>query len=407
MPKQIEVLDRLPGCGKTKGIIDYMVSQHSTNWLYISPLVSEVDKVAKDAEQHGVVFYTPSKDDDHKTLSASVLSLLKQGVNIACTHELTHRFTTEHLQALHKNNYAVVCDETLDLIEPYKMAQDDFKFLTNHNLMSVNPDSGRVSFNDQLMGDEAKYSSFKKLCDIGCMYAAKRSDSILVTQVSTDMIELSSRFIISTHNYENSMMQVFLSIHGFTHKPMQGITTRYTNAEQKAYIKKNLELLEPLGVRKLWDKPGYSLSSYWWNKNSTETQKREVLNAMITIKRKYKLNKEDFFFTLPKGISEGKNGFKPSSALSTESWVACNTRATNEYADRTLAMHAYNLFANQGVVSYLQDQGVTLDNNLHALNMLLQWLYRGCIRNQQPMKLVLLSKRMNELLKNWLENDSI
>lgn len=406
MTKTVELLDAVPGCGKTYALLRYMIKHNSKPWLYISPLVKEVKLIVKEAEDLGVVFYAPTTDAEYNTLSASILDLLKQGVNIACTHELTHRFTREHLKYFQDSGYGVVCDETLSLIEPYKLSKDDREFLVKHNLISIEEQTGRVSFSDLEMGSGAKYSSFKKLCDIGCMYSARRSDKILVTQLSTDMLEMSSRFIVSTYMYEGSIMDVFLKLKGFTCVPLEGISTRKTNTEQKELIKKNLELVVTPGIQKIWDKGNYSMSSYWWLENSDvkEKQKKEVINSILYVKKKYKHTKTDYFFTMPMRALQGTKDFKPSASLSKDSWLACNTRATNEHAHKTTGVSVYNLFANQGVVSYIQDQGGIIDNNKFALSMLIQWLFRGCIRNGQPMKAVIVPERMHKLLKEWIES---
>ena len=40
MTKQIEIVDALPGSGKTYSIFDYMADDQSKPWLYLSPLES-------------------------------------------------------------------------------------------------------------------------------------------------------------------------------------------------------------------------------------------------------------------------------------------------------------------------------------------------------------------------------
>jgi hypothetical protein len=84
--------------------------------------------------------------------------------------------------------------------------------------------------------------------------------------------------------------------------------------------------------------------------------------------------------------------------------VACNCRATNKLAHKTYAVHAFNIFNNVTVKSYLASYGYEVDEDSYALNQAIQWVFRGCIRDRKSMKVTFLSKRMQELFKNWLEN---
>ena len=88
----------------------------------------------------------------------------------------------------------------------------------------------------------------------------------------------------------------------------------------------------------------------------------------------------------------------------TRGFLACNIRSTNMYKEKKLAVHAYNLFPNQSVKAFIQGQGYVVNDDVYALNMLLQWLFRGCIRDSsdEKMKVAILSKRMNTLFKCWL-----
>jgi hypothetical protein len=141
------------------------------------------------------------------------------------------------------------------------------------------------------------------------------------------------------------------------------------------------------------------------NRASNE-EKDVVIKAIASCITKAKASKkQDTIFTLPKDIVKKprSNSYEmKSTMISKESWLACNTRATNDYADAFLAVQAYNLFPNAAVLAYLQDMGCKVDNENYALNMLIQWLWRGCIRKGEPMHVALLSKRMSVIFKEWL-----
>jgi hypothetical protein len=95
-----------------------------------------------------------------------------------------------------------------------------------------------------------------------------------------------------------------------------------------------------------------------------------------------------------KGVSEEMPSFLPM-----------NTRATNRYADYWLCMYAINLYKNPMEVEYLNANGVNVDEDMFSLSEMIQFIWRGCIRKGEPMKVLILSERMRSLLVNWLSEE--
>ncbi|HEY2491336.1 MAG TPA: hypothetical protein VGI33_00130 [Paenibacillus sp.] len=48
---------------------------------------------------------------------------------------------------------------------------------------------------------------------------------------------------------------------------------------------------------------------------------------------------------------------------------------------------------------------VTVNEEMLALSDLLQWLFRSAIRDGQPVKIYVPSRRMRILLQRWLDNE--
>ena len=95
-----------------------------------------------------------------------------------------------------------------------------------------------------------------------------------------------------------------------------------------------------------------------------------------------------------KGVSEDMPSFLP-----------LNIRATNKYADYSLCMYTVNLYKNPVEVGYLRYNGIRVNEDDFALSEMIQFIWRGCIRKGEPMKVLILSKRMRNLLENWLNED--
>lgn len=402
MAESIEVLDALPGCGKTHAIFDYMSKHQDKPWLYLSPLKDEVDnRVFKEANRVGMDFVVPEEGSDI-TKTEKIYEILKEGKNVACTHSLMLRFQDRHIEKITKHDYRIVCDEELNLISGYNIRKEDREFLIKHELIKVVDEKGMIEFTDPEMDTEARYGDVKRLADMGCLFAAKRNTGILVCQLSTKLIKAADRFILLSYKYEGSIMHTFLSLHGFGYQAFKEVTLFRSEQDIKDRLKQLLTLIETPSVKKVRRK--YPLSKSWWENSNKENQE-EVLKAMRAVFKGSKLPSADLFYTLPKNRvvrEDGKSAPMQVKELQKNNFLACSIRATNEYANKKLAIHAYSLHPNQSVKAYLQDLGYECNDTIYALTTLIQWLWRGCIRNEEPMQVAILSDRMNNIFLDWL-----
>ena len=88
MSKIVEVLDGLMGSGKTTKILEWIDNNPNEKFLFVSPLLSEVEEGGRvTSSVNSVTFECPSVSE-HETKSDHLLKLLENGVNIACTHSL-------------------------------------------------------------------------------------------------------------------------------------------------------------------------------------------------------------------------------------------------------------------------------------------------------------------------------
>ena len=67
--------------------------------------------------------------------------------------------------------------------------------------------------------------------------------------------------------------------------------------------------------------------------------------------------------------------------------------------------HCFNRRPIVSVSSYLQDYGCPVDLKVFATSEMLQWFWRGCIRDNKPMTIAIGSKRMYGFFMDWLNGD--
>lgn len=401
MTKQIEVLDALPGSGKTYAILEYISKHKEIPWLYITPMLSELEeRIPIMSDKLDLEFMIPEKGTGF-TKSSQVLEFLKEGKHIACTHELTMHFSTEHIKELSRQGYHVVCDEELNLIEAFKLDKSDLEFLHSHKLLDKDLDNfGKMKFLDESMSYDAKYGQVKKLCDRGCLYGAVDNDNMLVTYLSPDLVLAAKRFILLTYNFGGSVMNAFLGLHKITHSYLDMPLYR-SNVKNKQELIDLIEFVEPLSVKKLLDSQGmYALSAGWWDRVVTDKNVNhdKVKKLLSSLPKNTKVSSTEVFYTVPVGALPKVK----SRNTSANNLLSFNIRATNDFKDKTYAIHALNVFTNVTVNSYLKGYGFIINEDAYALNTAIQWVFRGCIRERKKMKITFLSKRMNAIFKEWL-----
>ncbi|MFJ8263528.1 hypothetical protein ACIQ4I_16490 [Rummeliibacillus sp. NPDC094406] len=84
-----------------------------------------------------------------------------------------------------------------------------------------------------------------------------------------------------------------------------------------------------------------------------------------------------------------------------DNFLPFNARATNNYGDRNAMAYVYNRFMNPNEKKFFTSRGVNVNEDLLAVSDLIQFIFRGCIRNGEPMNCYIPSERMRSLLKQW------
>lgn len=409
MTKQLKILDSLPGTGKTTAVFKHMAQHTSNPWLYLSPMKKEInERVPHEAEVNGMRFYVAAEslvNRENKTKTAVVLEALKKGENVACTHALMLRFTQEHIDAIKEQGYNVVCDEELDLIRGYNaLNKGDVKFLLDTNVIRISETDGCI----ELIGnipEDARYSDVALYANMGCLYASRTRTDFLVIQMSPKIIDAANEFILLTYMYQGSIMETFMRMHGYSHERLN-LQLLHTEAERIQQVRDLISFVETPSVKKI--QKNFKLSASWWS-NATQEDISVLEKCFLNVFKNEKISNEFIMHTLPKlnhsGSAEGKSTrriFKPKSYNTDISFVQSTARATNDYRHKQLAVHMLDIYPNQPVVAYMQDMAYACDRDAHATATIIQWLFRGCIRDNKPMRVVMFSQRMSILLKMWL-----
>ena len=421
MAKVVEVLDSIMGSGKSTEIFKWMDNNPDEKYIYVSPNLSEVDVGGRiHQEVKNVKFYSPTVDYC-ATKAESMNELLIAGKSIACTHSLYLAMNNDSMGLVEREGYTVIFDEEINVMSSFTgYSFEDVIWLMQEGYISRSDKDGSVNWlkEDELVSSKYhQYNYLKNLCDKKSLYitrfdinSEKAKKVMMVSQVPVRLLECAKRVIAITYMFKGSVLDCFLKLKGFQTVPFTEVEVN--NLRPSSYK----ELLTIVPPDKKTAK--MSLSSSWWQSKASKEDIQAVQNYVLRNSRKYAGNPDYMCYTLPKARAKGVDkktkcvqvnpvGYVYTKNIEpkTVTWLAAQTRATNKYRDRSVMIHCYNRYPLQPVASYLQDYNQPLDKDVFALSEMLQWLWRGCIRDGKPMVVCVASQRMYDLLMSWLNDE--
>lgn len=443
MTKEIKVIDYLMGTGKTTYVFNEMINHVNKKYMYVTPLLSEAKKRATSVCA-SINMKTPS--DEEVSKSDSLLELLKEGANISTTHTLFKLLRKEHIELISEMGYTIILDEVLDYIQPYDAyTKGDLDDLFKRGDLTVDEDNlGKVSMNWNVSTGN-HYKDLYNVCNVGMLYSTKQPKTLLNIQIPPVMLDAAKEVVILTYMFDSSAMAAFFKLRDYKVTKLLIPVLAEREREVKLHLKDNLDFIEIKAADKIISKfRDTSLSYTWWDKAVKEGYAKDYVKTVSTwIKNNSELS-DSFYFCTPKGIVEKQKGIallekykvqhfanttkftdlkgraiptpkidddedetKPKDIEITykyPKWLPVSIKATNNYSDKTLCLCLQNVYPNVDIQFYLQDYSDKIDNDKYALAEVLQFIWRGCIRENKKMKLYIGSPRMKKLVTDWLTN---
>ena len=403
----VKLVDYMMGAGKSTGILNWIDANPQNSYIFVSPLLSEVEEGGR-VHKHlkNVNLEIPADNDGTK--SESLLNMLKSGDSIACTHSLYLSMTDRHFKELELRDYIVVLDEEVNVIDGFNhYSQSDLHWLLEKEDISVRDEDGMVEWigSRDKIDKKHKYYSFLQYCDAKALYSTKRSDTMMVSQLPIKLFEVAKEVIILTYMFKGNVLDCFLKLKGFDVEDFSEVICANPN---KGEIRNLLTIIPPNS--KISD---YSMSSTWWGEANAR-QINDVANYIRTTARNNNMAAKDVLWTIPKARAVKQRGQKRNlmtpkaftrDVKEGHCYLSATTRATNDFHKKKAMFHCYNRRPLVPVSSYLQDYGCNIDFKVFATAELVQWLWRGCIRDGNPMLIGIGSDRMYNYFMDWLNDN--
>lgn len=408
----IKIVDAICGAGKTTWVFDHIRKHPEHKWIFVSPYLDE----AGDGEHKGRIqeelpefgfrspSSTPSKTKDF-------LRLAQKGKNIAITHKLFTGFSPEVALVLKEQKYHLVIDETIDLVSFYEdISHEDVKFLILAGMVKCG-DKGLLTWNSELWPNyTGRDIRIKELCELGCLWLY--GENVLIQRIPPTCMKACESVIILTYLFEASLMHCWMQLNEMDWKYLQPQEMRLTS-DIKKIIRNKIHLIEPPKLVKDLQRTEYGAPilnpfNVTWYKDNEPILERVKKSIESTLKDD--MDKGNVFWTTFKEWESDLAGVGYKRSRKVEGklrkpFVPKNMRASNEYRDCTNCIYTINIYPHGSLESHLRAFGIVLDRDLYALSEVVQFIFRGSIREHKDMYLYILSDRMRTLVSNWLQED--
>lgn len=340
----IHIVDSVMGTGKTQACIAWMRQHPEQKYLYVTPYLDECSRIQASAPE--LDFQQPQ---ENKTKSADLLRLLSEGKNITTTHELLSLMKDSDVEYIKKFKYILFLDEELSCIENLSIESADLDFLMKNNFVQVEQNTKEVRWTNPDNKKSKLIGHYKEDIQRKPHYLVK--DNVLMWLFQLDVLKAFESVYILTFLFSSSIMAGYLINNDvsfdFCHVENGSFADGYKRVtqEEKASFKELIEIYEGSyndnwygKTRKKDDR--FLLSQNWFSKQSNSVRINQLRNnAYNFVRYKCKAHKEDVLWTSYKDYADALTSDKLTYQSRKSNWLAWNTKATNQYADRTVLVY--------------------------------------------------------------------
>lgn len=403
----IHIVDSVMGTGKTQACIAWMRQHPEQKYLYVTPYLDECSRIQASAPE--LDFQQPQ---ENKTKSADLLRLLSEGKNITTTHELLSLMKDSDVEYIKKFKYILFLDEELSCIENLSIESADLDFLMKNNFVQVEQNTKEVRWTNPDNKKSKLIGHYKEDIQRKPHYLVK--DNVLMWLFQLDVLKAFESVYILTFLFSSSIMAGYLINNDvsfdFCHVENGSFADGYKRVtqEEKASFKELIEIYEGSyndnwhGKTRKKDER-FLMSQNWFGNRSNSGRVNQLRNnAYNFVRNKCKAHKEDVLWTSYKDYAGALTSDKLTYQSRKSNWLAWNTKATNQYSDRTVLVYLLNVFPNPLFKNYLENDNFKFNEDDYALSTLLQWIWRSAIRNGKKVTIYIPAPRMRQLLTDWL-----
>ena len=397
------ICDVMPGGGKSSALIKMMNEETDKRFIYIAPYLDEGTRIMNSCKSRGFVSPTP-KDAGGKL--ADLHRLLSEGRNVTSTHALFERYTDETIELIRDGGYTLVMDEAFQIAKILAYTASDIKTMVSAGLVDTSGD--RVSWIGEGYSGGV-FSDLKEMIRGGYLQSFK--NMFFYWYYPPDVFRAFDEVYVLTYMFDAQFLRYYFNINeiAYDYRWVDFIDGEYTlvdypvSPSHAAGLKDKIHILDKPALNEVGEERT-ELSSTWYN---SELRKKRESNDVLA---KLRNNIGNYFKHITKRrvnkvlwTTYGSGQSALSGKGYSTSFVAFNTRATNEYRERDTIAYMVNVFPNPNYVAFFRSRGCKVDGDGYALSEMIQLIWRSAIREGKDIWIYIPSKRMRTLLTTWLD----
>lgn len=401
----VKVVDSIMGSGKSQAIINH-INKSSTGekFLVITPFLDEVERYREFCPKKN--FKTPffsgkSKLDDLR-------KLIEQGENIVSTHALFQKFDKSLISLCKNQNYTLILDEVAEIISEYPISRSDIDLLLE-KYAYIQEESGRIFWRPEYSDYHGLFDPEKKICEYGGL--AAYNNNLVVWLFPAEAFMAFHDIYVLTYQFNLQLQRYYYDYYGisYTYMGVEGdklenyhlIPIEKKSDKCEYEFKKLIHVSDIPSLNKIGEDK-HALSKAWFERNKNTSEMDQLKNNIFNYFRNvcHSASSNNLWTTFKKYQSSLKGkGY-------TKSFVPLNSRATNQYRNRTVIVYPVNRYLNPYVKNFFSTNGIKIDEDGYALSEMLQFIWRSAIREGKEIYIYVPSSRMRKLLKDWIEKNS-
>ena len=409
----VRVCDAIMGTGKSQSAIAYMNEHSNKKFIYITPYLDEASRIKNGCPTLNFIEPSNTLAQFHHRKAEHTAALIKEGRNITTTHQAFKGYAPEMLEDIKKQKYTLIIDENVDVLETFEFHVDDLQsavdagyIVENNGIYSV----ANTDYKGSALKDMFRLLKTRELVRID----NDGSNSLFYWALPPDLITSFENVFILTYLFEGQSLHHFLKIYeipytyigiektddsetGFRFSEYPGYTPEYVS-----HIGDMLHILDTEKINEVGD-DYYALSMNWF-KNCIDGKgqaqlRRNIYNCFRNIWGDIPVD-EKLWGTYNREFSHMKGkGY-------TKSFLTFNAKATNAYKNKTHLVYLVNVFMNVNDKKFYQKHGIEVNEDMYALSIMVQWIWRTAIRVGEEVYLYIPSSRMRNILINWMNEVS-
>lgn len=400
----IKVCDSIMGSGKTSAAITYMNEHPNERFIYATPYLTECDRIKEACPNLHFVAPSSKVSEYHFSKLNHSVSLIESGRNIVTTHQALRSYPISIADTIHENGYTLILDECIAVMKKYDGSGVDLEIAEISGLLDF--DGEQVTRTDKEYSG-GLFSGILNQFESGELFRihGKEDDPLYYWFISPSIFKAFKDVIVMTYMFSGQALSYYMKIQDLDYsfigvRCVDG-TYRFCDAAHtdNSMLREIVSHLHVVMDKKL-NRVGedyYALSMHWFIRDQKRVKRlkgqlRKYFERLMTDST----SKNRLWGTYKIAVSQLKG------AGYTKCHLSFNARAVNDYRSRTVLAYLANPFMNGSEVSYYYSKGVDVSQDDYALSTMLQWIWRSAIRDGEDITVWVPSRRMRDLLLNWM-----